>query len=90
MLSGTFEFNLRDSIACRDFWKQNEVIYLGSLVLVDGSVDAELKYRLGERTRVMGGLVGLWRTRAMFPKVKVRMEERKVNYSVTYGSEFWC
>ena len=51
---------------------------------VDGDRKMELKYKLREGPRIMGGLAGLWENRRITTGVKVGMIESKVVNTVLY------
>ena len=54
---------------------------------VDGSIEAELKYRLGEGVRIMEGLASLWRTKRITIDVTIWKLERIVVPKVLYESK---
>ena len=67
----------------------SEFTYFGSIVSANGSVVAELKHSVGERAKIMGRLVSLWRNREMSINLKMRMLESVEVDIVVCGSGSW-
>ena len=63
--------------------------YLGSKVSVDGSVEVEVKSRINEAGKVLGGMKRVFRCRSLGMNVKRKLYEGVAVPTALYGSETW-
>ena len=63
--------------------------YLGSKVSRDGDIEEEVKFRVGEAGRAMGGMKRIWNNREMGMNVKTSLYESIIVPTALYGSETW-
>ena len=63
--------------------------YLGSHIARDGCVDVEVKHRVKEARRVMGGMKSVFKCRTLSMGAKSRLYEGVVVPAATYGAESW-
>ena len=63
--------------------------YLGSHVSVDGRIDVEVKHRMNEVCKVLGGMHQVFRNRALGMNAKKRLYEGLVVPTALYGAETW-
>src|ERR1700755_3177614 len=66
-----------------------EFKYLGMLVEGKGGMDGEIKNRVMEGMKVMGGLREVWKKGRISKEIKVRMFESMCLPSAMYGCETW-
>ena len=64
-----------------------EFKYLGSMITARVGMDAELRERLGEGGKVMGGLASVWKSGGMSIEAKICLWVSIVVPTVLYGSE---
>src|ERR1700755_96343 len=67
----------------------NEFKYLGMLVEGKGGTEKEIKNRVVEGMKVLGGLREVWKKGRISKEIKVRMFECMCLPSSTYGCETW-
>ena len=67
----------------------NEFKYLGSVVAANGGVEADVRHRVNEGSKVLGAMKGVMRNRGLGMNVKKVLYERVIVPTVTYGSESW-
>ena len=63
--------------------------YLGSHVAVDGRIKEEVKFRINEAGRVMGGMKKVFKCRSLGMGAKKRLYEGVVVPTTLYGAETW-
>ena len=63
--------------------------YLGSVVAVDGRIETEVKSRINEVGKVMGGMRRVFNCRSLGMSVKRRLYEGVAVPTALYGSETW-
>ena len=63
--------------------------YLGSHVAVDGRIEEEVKFRISETGRVLGGMKKVFKCRALRMNAKRRLYEGVVVPTALYGAETW-
>ena len=61
--------------------------YLGSVIAVNGGVEADVHHRVNEGCKVLGALKGVMKNRELGMNVKKVLYEKVVVPTVTYGSE---
>ena len=71
------------------FEEVEEFKYLGMLVEGKGGMDGEIKNRVMEGMKVMGGLREVWKKGRISKEIKVRMFESMCLPSAMYGCETW-
>jgi len=64
--------------------------YLGVDIEARGSMETEVRHRVGEGAKVLGALRGVWRKRDLPVEAKMGMFEGIVVPSVLYGCEAWA
>jgi len=67
-----------------------EFRYLGVDIEARGSMETEVRHRVGEGAKVLGALRGVWRKRDLSVEAKMGMFEGIVVPSVLYGCEAWA
>ena len=72
-----------------DIAEVNEFVYLGSLMSVDGSSDAEVKARLSKARHAFRTLRNFWRNQNISQHTKLRIYKTNVLSSLLYGAESW-
>ena len=63
--------------------------YLGSQVTRSGEIGEEVRYRVGEAGKVMGGMKKVWKNRDLGMGVKRRLYESVVVPTALYAAETW-
>ena len=63
--------------------------YLGSIIAVDGGVEADVNHRVNEGCKALGALKKVMKNRSLEMNVKKVLYERVVVPTATYGSELW-
>ena len=62
---------------------------LGSVIAVNGGVEADVRHRVNEGCKVLGALKGIMKNRGLGMNVKKVLYEKVVVPTVMYGSESW-
>ena len=65
------------------------VKYLGSIIAVNGGVEADVNHRVNEGCKALGALKKVMKNRSLEMNVKKVLYERVVVPTATYGSELW-
>ena len=63
--------------------------YLGSIIVANGGVEADVGHRVNEGCKVSGALKGVIKNRGLGRNVKKVLYEKVVVPTVMYGSELW-
>ena len=67
----------------------DQLKYLGSVIAVNGRVEADVHQRVNEGCKVLGALKGVMENRGLGMNVKKVLYEKVVVLTVMYGSESW-
>ena len=63
--------------------------YLGAQVSRNGEIEEEVKYRVGEAGKVMGGMKKNWKNRELGMRAKRRLYDSVIVPTVLYAAESW-
>ena len=63
--------------------------YLGSVIIANGGVEANVYHGVNEGCKVLGALKGVMKNRGLGMKVKKVLYEKVVVLTIMYGSEAW-
>ena len=63
--------------------------YLGSQVARNGEIEEEVKFRVGEAGKAMGGMKKIWKTRELGMEVKRGLYESVIVPTALYAAETW-
>ena len=63
--------------------------YLGSHVTRNGEIEGEVKYRVGEAGKVMGGMKKVWKNRDLGMRAKRGLYESVIVPTALYAAETW-
>ena len=69
--------------------EEDQFKYLGSVIAVNGGVEADVHHRVNEGCKVLGALKGVMKNIGLGMNVKKVLYEKVVVPTVMYGSESW-